>query len=62
MPATTAKDLAPDVALVRHFDELEARLETLERRVKQLEVVAAELEEVKTLAGDLKYELEQMRE
>jgi len=44
------------------FDELEARLETIERRVKQLEVMAAELEQVKTLAGDLKFELEQMRE
>lgn len=53
---------ATDVALARHFDELETRLETLERRVKQLEVLAAELEQLKTLAGDLKFELEQMRE
>ena len=61
MPAI-AKQPAADVALERHFDELEVRLETLERRVKQLEVVAAELEQVKTLAGELKFELEQMRE
>jgi hypothetical protein len=61
MPAI-AKLPAADVALTRHFDELEVRLETLERRVKQLEVVAAELEQVKTLAGELKFELEQMRE
>jgi len=62
MPATIAKQHAADVTLARHFDELEARLETIERRVKQLEVMAAELEQVKTLAGDLKFELEQMRE
>lgn len=53
---------ATDVVLARHFDELSTRLETLERRVKQLEVLAAELEQLKTLAGDLKFELEQMRE
>lgn len=58
----TVKEHATDVALTRHFDELEARLETLERRVKQLEVLAAEMEELKALAGDLKFELEQMRE
>jgi uncharacterized protein (DUF342 family) len=61
MPAI-AKQPATDVALTRHFDELEARLETIEHRVKQLEVMAAELEQVKALAGDLKFELEQMRE
>ena len=37
---------ATDVVLARHFDELETRLETLERRVKQLEVLAAELEQL----------------
>lgn len=51
-----------DAALARQFEELDMRLETLERRIQQLEVVGAEIEQIKTLAGELKFELEQMRE
>ncbi len=51
-----------DAALATRFEELDARFETLERRIQQLEIVTAEWEQLKTLAGDLKFELEQMRE
>lgn len=49
-------------ALQRRFEELESRLEMFERRLTQLEVLGADIERLKELTGDLKFELEQMRE
>lgn len=49
-------------ALLRRFEELESRLEVFDRRLTQLEVLGADIEQLKGLAGDLKFELEQMRE
>lgn len=62
MPAIIDTQSEAYATLVRRFEELETRLEAFEKRVIQLEIVAAEIERVKELAGDLKFELEQMRE
>ena len=41
---------------------IEQRLEHVERRLKALEAVAVDLTLLKTLVGDLKFEVEQMQE
>jgi len=62
MPATVDTQSEAYATLVRRLEEMEARLEAFDQRMIKLEVVAAEIERIKELAGDLKFELEQMRE
>lgn len=62
MPATIGTQDDTVTTLARRLDELESRLEAFEHRLTKLEVVGAEVERIKELAGDLKFELEQMRE
>lgn len=47
--------------LAQRLDVVEARLGTLERRIRLFERYTAELDELKRVAGDLRFELEQMR-
>jgi hypothetical protein len=42
--------------------DIEQRLEHLEHRVKALEGLAVDLTLLKTMVGDLKFEIEQMQE
>ncbi len=42
--------------------EIEQRLDHVERRLKALEGVAVDLSLLKTMVGDLKFEIEQMQE
>jgi hypothetical protein len=42
--------------------DIEQRLEHVERRLKALEGVAVDLTLLRTMVGDLKFEIEQMQE
>jgi hypothetical protein len=48
--------------VAQHLDAIDARIAELERRIRLFEHYATELEALRRIAGDLKFELEQMRE
>lgn len=59
MPEATSTAPAP---VAQHLDAIDTRIAALERRIRLFERYAAELEDLRRVAGDLKFELEQMRE
>ena len=48
--------------IAARLDDIERRLDALERHIAALEQVSAEVRRLERVAGDLKFELEQMQE